>query len=71
MLKVVYLKGGLIEYKILGSHFLLLSFFGVFFFWPHHSEFGILVPQPRIEPKRPALGAWSRNHWTARESLIF
>ena len=26
-----------------------------------------LVPWPRIKPKPPALGAWSLNHWTARE----
>ena len=28
---------------------------------------GILVPPPRIEPRPPALGAWSLNHWTTRE----
>ena len=28
-----------------------------------------LVPQPRIEPKAPALDALSLNHWTAREVL--
>ena len=28
---------------------------------------GILVPWPGIEPMPPALGAWSLNHWTARE----
>ena len=76
MLKVVYLKGGLAEYKILGSHFLLLTFVfwcvvGVFFFffffpWPHHAECGILGPA-RIEPKPPALGAWSLHHWATRE----
>ena len=27
----------------------------------------ILVPQPRMEPVLPALGAWSPNHWTSRE----
>ena len=26
-----------------------------------------LVPGPGIEPRPPALGAWSRNHWTTRE----
>ena len=25
----------------------------------------ILVPQPGIEPKPPALGAWSLSHWTS------
>ena len=24
---------------------------------------GILVPRPGIEPRPPALGAWSPNHW--------
>ena len=28
---------------------------------------GILIPQPGIDPGSPALGAWSLNHWTARE----
>ena len=28
---------------------------------------GILVPQPGVKPVRPALEAWSVNHWTARE----
>ena len=26
-----------------------------------------LVPQPRIKPRHPALGAWSFTHWTTRE----
>ena len=26
-----------------------------------------LVPQPGIEPRPPALGAWSLTHWTTRE----
>ena len=29
--------------------------------------YGILVPQPGIEPVPPALEAWILNHWTARE----
>ena len=28
-----------------------------------------LVPWPRIEPRPPALGAQSLNHWTTREFL--
>lgn len=33
---------------------------------------GILAPWPGIGPRRPALGAWSRSHWTAREvPLLF
>ena len=34
---------------------------------PYHLACGILVPQPRIEPRLSALGAWSLNHWTTRE----
>ena len=30
-----------------------------------------LVPQPGIEPRSPALGAWSLSHWTTREVLGF
>ena len=26
-----------------------------------------LVPSPGIEPRLPALGAWSLSHWTIRE----
>ena len=33
-----------------------------FFFWPHHVACGILVPQPRIEPVRPAVEVQSANH---------
>ena len=29
-----------------------------------------LVPRPRIEPRLPALGAWSLTHWTTREVPI-
>ena len=28
-----------------------------------------LVPQPGIEPRSLALGAWSLTHWTTREAL--
>ena len=28
---------------------------------------GLLVPWPGIAPMTPPLGAWSLNHWTARE----
>ena len=27
----------------------------------------ILAPQPGMEPRPPALEAWSPNYWTARE----
>ena len=29
--------------------------------------YGILVPQPGIEPRAPAVEAQGPNHWTARE----
>ena len=29
------------------------------------------VPWPGIEPRPPALGAWSRNHWITREVLVW
>ena len=31
---------------------------------------GILVPRPGIEPVTLALGVWSLNHWTTRESMF-
>ena len=30
-----------------------------------------LVPWPGIEPRSPALGAWSLSHWTTREVPVF
>ena len=30
-----------------------------------------LDPSPRIEPRPPALGAWSLGHWTTREASKF
>ena len=38
-----------------------------FFFLPYHKACGILVPQPGIEAKLPAVEAPSLNHWTAKE----
>ena len=40
-----------------------------FSFWPRLAARGILFPQPRIEPKLPALEAQSLNHWAVREVL--
>ena len=40
--------------------------FFFFFFWPRHAH-GILVPQPEIEPRPPAVEAQRPNHWTTRE----
>ena len=39
----------------------------LFFFLPYHLAYGILVPQPGIEPMPPDLGAQSLNHWTTKE----
>ena len=47
--------------------FLSASFFVVF--WPCRVTCGISVSRPGIEPRPPALGAQSLNHWTTREAL--
>ena len=39
----------------------------IFFFWPHHTTRGILVPWPGIQPGTLAVGVQSPSHWTARE----
>ena len=41
--------------------------FLIYFFWPHHMVFKILVNGPGMEPVLPILEALSPNHWTARE----
>ena len=46
-------------------------FFLIFIFSPCRVACGILVPQPGIEPVPPAVKAWSLNHWTTREVLLF
>ena len=38
-----------------------------FFSLSGHTAYGILVPQPEIEPAIPALEAQSLNHWTTRD----
>ena len=38
-----------------------------FSFWLHLEACGILVPQPGTEPRSSVVGAWSPNHWLARE----
>ena len=43
----------------------------LFFFWPRPLTFGILVPQPGVKPRPPAVKAWSPNHWTTREFPIY
>ena len=36
-----------------------------FFFWLHHTGWGVLVPQPGIPPVPSAVKVPSPNHWTA------
>ena len=36
-------------------------------FFVSWAPYRILVTQPGIKPMPSALGAWSLNHWTARE----
>ena len=52
----------------------LITYMGLFaslgsfsFFWPCHEACGILVPRSGIQPRLPALEAWSLNDGTARE----
>ena len=45
--------------------FVLMYFF--FFFWPHCTACGILIPWPGIQPGPMAVKVQSPNHWTARE----
>ena len=52
-------------------YFLKVMHLLLFLFWPCYLARGILVPQPRIEPKPPVLEAWSLNHWTAVEVWQF
>ena len=54
--------------------FLFFLFFKKYlfiYFWLHWvfaaARVWDLVPRPGIEPRPPALGAWSLNHWTTRE----
>ena len=53
---------------------LLVFFFTIkkvfIYLWLHLEACGILVPQPRIGLKSPALKAWSLNHWIDREKLL-
>jgi len=60
--------------KKLKLDFLLHLFFFFFkeislnlFYLATRTTCKILVPQAGIEPRSPALGMWSLNHWTARE----
>ena len=54
------------EFIQLPGYCILLWAFLIFFL-PHCIAYGILIPQPGIEPMPAAVEAWSLNHWTARE----
>ena len=43
----------------------------LFFFLPHHTACGILVPRPGIGPVPPEVEVEILNHWTAREVLDY
>ena len=43
-----------------------LFLFCFYFFWPHHTACGILVPLPAVEPVPPVVEVKSLNCWTAR-----
>ena len=47
-----------------------VSFLAFFFFFANHMGCRILILQPGIEPRPPAVKAWCPNHWTAREFSI-
>ena len=49
------------------SVFLLGCQFFTFFLWLHSTVYGILVPQPKIEPGPLAVKVWSPKHWTVKE----
>ena len=49
------------------TYFFIFLIFILFYFWPHRTACGILVPRPGIEPVPPAVEARCLNHWTARE----
>ena len=43
------------------------TYFFLFSFWPHHRDYGILVPRPGIKHRSLAVKVRSPNHWTSRE----
>ena len=43
------------------------TYFFLFSFWPHHRDYGILVPWPGIKHRSLAVKVQSPNHWTSRE----
>ena len=66
------LKQGFQTFQILGTLFFIYSFFFFFFpFWSYRVTWGILVPQPGIEPIPPAVEVCSLNHWTPRSPVLY
>ena len=47
------------------------NFFLTFLFWTYHEACGILVPQPGVKPRPPAVKTLSPNPWTARNSQVW
>ena len=63
-----------ISFSVLSIGFILLHYpyqFHFFFFWLHHTAYGVLVHQPGTEPVLLAVEVRSLNHWTAKEVLWF
>ena len=46
-------------------------FFFFLLFWPYPEACWTLVPQPGIEPARPASEKWNFNHWITTEVPAF
>ena len=57
-------------YRVLGAGSFLFFFFFSCSIWTLSGDMWNLVSWPGIEPRPPALGAWSLNHWTTREVPI-
>ena len=54
--------------KLLWMAFILFMFIYLFLiFWLRHAACGILVPQPGIKSRPPALEVQSPTYWTTRE----
>ena len=47
-----------------------LFFLLLFFFFGCTATYGILVPEPEIEPMPPAMEAQSLNHWKSQCDLL-
>ena len=54
-------------FSSLGFRSPFLSHLRTYFALPFAPTWGILIPQPGIEPASPALEVQSLNHWTTRE----